>query len=232
MFTKKMVLFLFMGLALPLFAEETNGALQGEIFIVTQGADNIRLGLVEIKVFTEIDMTNYIANRLKQAPSEMPNYDEQARIAEEGIQGIKTNIEDIKTTITNYSGKVDEDAIKNGRKGVKLAEGIVATFEEIKRNILDRKKNWPDAEYLVKDLPEPKYSTLTDADGKFKLALPCVGKFALVAQASRQISEKSKENYYWLIWVSLDGQSIKEILLSNHNQVTSNAKESVISTKY
>ncbi len=224
---------MYLGVGFSLFAQQTNGSLQGQVFIVTEGADNIRFGLVEINLFEEAGITNYIANRLKQAPSDMPKYDERVEAIEKSIQEIKGNIENQKKLIADYSQKVDSGSIKDAQDGVKLSESIVETFERSKVEILDQEKNWPDAEYLLKGLTASKCSTLTDADGRFNISIPNNEKFAIAAHASRKTpGKKFAKDYYWLVWVSLAGKTDKNILLSNHNLITGDSKDSVVLTKY
>lgn len=55
-------------------AEEGN--LQGEVFIVTEKAENILLGLVEVQVFPEDQIKKYIAEREKRAQDEIPDFEE------------------------------------------------------------------------------------------------------------------------------------------------------------
>ena len=69
--------------------------------------------------------------------------------------------------------------------------------------------------------------TKTNADGRFTMTLPRQGRFALAAYDTRGgIGET--DNYFWLVWTSLDGAAEKHIILANDNVTTSGSPESVI----
>jgi hypothetical protein len=65
-------------------------------------------------------------------------------------------------------------------------------------------------------IPQAIVTASTDGDGKFSMRLPRSGKFAIVAHASRQVFS-SREEYYWIIWTSLEGEASNNVTLSNKN---------------
>jgi hypothetical protein len=91
-----------------------------------------------------------------------------------------------------------------------------------------RLEHFPTAEFFFENIPTAFGQAITNSNGEFGFNLPVKGKFALAARAERQQPE---EKYYWLVWVSLDGQVAKTVLLSNHNLMTSDSPESVVKVK-
>jgi hypothetical protein len=67
------------------------------------------------------------------------------------------------------------------------------------------------------DLPAPRARTKSDADGHFRLVLPC-GDYFLVAQAERQVWAKT-EKFYWFVPATAIEHADKHIMLTNDNQL-------------
>jgi hypothetical protein len=64
----------------------------------------------------------------------------------------------------------------------------------------------------------------TDSDGKFELTVPRTGRYALVASAD----VPDDDQYFWIVWVNAD-ESYKTIVLSNHNRLTGQKPDDVLS---
>jgi len=77
------------------------------------------------------------------------------------------------------------------------------------------------------NLPDSIPSAKTDADGNFSFSIPRKGRFALAAKAQRNAADNTEE-YYWIVWVSLNGELEKKILLSNDNLLTDFSSESAV----
>ncbi len=84
-----------------------------------------------------------------------------------------------------------------------------------------------DCKFYTQSLPPPTASTKTDADGKFTLKLRQNQRFALGAQASRDVG-RSTEEYCWLVWTSLDGAMAKHVMLSNDKLWGRESEEMVV----
>jgi hypothetical protein len=233
---------IFAGLVLLLTAINCGprrGQLKGEVFIVTKGGENIKLGLVEVTIISETEINAAIEKKkaavdpkLVELRSEYDkataeynsihqtyqrakgNYDKSSQRAMDAI--ISDNYEQAAKTRDYWSGeqmrllRPDQEA------------------ESKQSQAKWRLDHFPTAEYFFESLPQAFGKTITNSNGEFTFELPVVGKFALAAHAERQMPE---EKYYWLVWVSLDGQPSKTVLLSNHNVMTSDSAESVTKAK-
>jgi hypothetical protein len=80
---------------------------------------------------------------------------------------------------------------------------------------------------LFEDGPEGAVTDKTDADGKFRMVLKQKTKYALFARSERTVL-RDTEKYYWLLWVTLDGNKPKRIMLSNDNLFSAFPAESVV----
>lgn len=94
----------------------------------------------------------------------------------------------------------------------------------------EKLKALPTSEFYFERLPKGVVHAVTNADGKFTMTLPSTGRFALAAHSQREIFG-STEEYYWLIWASLDGEKSKSVMLTNKNLMTSQSPDSVAQAK-
>ena len=228
---------LLMAFILPLSAFGEDGTIKGEVFIVTKGAENFRLGLVEILLFPEDVIQKHIDERKAHITDEMPDFDKDIKRSDESIAKTKDSIEKLKELneqrrkLYLKSGKDYGVAERmEHRKPIERMEQALVLDESVRKRTLEVKKRWPTSRHFFKNLPETKNLTRTNSDGKFSLTVAKNGRFALVAHATRKTLE-STEEYYWMVWASLEGKDSKEIILGNHNLMSSDSKESVVSTK-
>lgn len=79
-------------------------------------------------------------------------------------------------------------------------------------------------DFFIENLPQPKFISKTDADGKFALTLP-KGKYAITANSSRNIFGSS-ETYHWLVYVDTSSSN-QLLILSNDNLLETKCNECV-----
>jgi hypothetical protein len=133
----------------PLLAED-DGVLEGEIFIVTAGAENIRFGLVEVKILPEAAIESYLEKRKTRVKEEMPDFEklfnspymqkvdaeDDAFIAKEraGIVELETTVQEMKT-LTAQAEDIDKAAGRRSdrtmRSDISVFEGFIATHEKL-----------------------------------------------------------------------------------------------------
>lgn len=213
-----LLLVFFLGKALPSFAEGTNGILEGQVFIVTKAAENIRLGLVEVMLIPENDITNYVADRNKRLNDDRPDFEKEIADLDKSISELKANSEKSKA-LTEESRALGDD-VSIQRSMNENGEKAIALIEQVRESRIKAKENWPASSHYFKNLPTSLASTRTDADGKFSLPIPKQGKFAITAHASRK-TWSANEEYYWMVWVSLNGKVSGNIILGNQNLMSS-----------
>lgn len=216
------------------------GTLNGNVFIVTKGISNINLDSVQISIFekeTFDDFANSLVDRIEIARAEHEK--EINSVLDVQKKHLKLNREAIDTVkrlealmerepggfssdsrywigYTNQLDRAFKSKLENESSGAK-AEKI---FEA-----------WPrvNAEIYFTTKVATVASTETDVDGKFTLLLPASHPYVLCARGQRQLlSDEELETYYWIVDMALDGALEKNILLSNHNELTWNDSQSPV----
>ncbi|MGB8789441.1 MAG: hypothetical protein WA755_13560 [Candidatus Acidiferrales bacterium] len=182
------------------------GRLDGEVFIVTEGAENVKLGLVEVRVLPYEETKNSIAKT-------------RAR-AEPVIATLQPKLDASKKTYDTVNARWEAT---QDTAAMKAAWSAYGKLTELDKQV----RHWNSGELYFASLPSPVATVKTDADGKFSIPLDRQTTVVLAANATRRVFDKT-EDYYWLVTVSLDGQLSKRIFLSNDNLATSESKDSLV----
>lgn len=202
--------------------------LNGEVFVVTQGGQNIKLGLVEVGVFAESDIIPFIQQKLQKAKSETGElepvrdslkkaYEQLVKEREYLKKQIKINelnekeINELPSIEVIYRSYRQLDYLKRLLEGTARYQKRFKEYLDVLKLIL----SYSEGKFYLSNLPEPLQTTKTDSDGKFSFKLK-PGKYALAAKSSRKVID-STEEYYWLIWLTVDSVPTKKIMLSNDN---------------
>jgi hypothetical protein len=90
-----------------------------------------------------------------------------------------------------------------------------------------RRQQVTSAEYFLKDLPTAISTATTDADGTFTLTIPRHGPYGITACASRAVDDE-EQTYCWCVWISLDGESAKHLVLNNDNTMGAGSPDSAL----
>lgn len=92
-------------------------------------------------------------------------------------------------------------------------------------------RRWFSPAFYFSGLNECDSESVTDSAGRFSLTLK-EGKYALAARAERE-SSASKEEYFWLIWITPEASAGRTaaVTLGNDNLMTANPPEKVIEIK-
>lgn len=217
------------------------GELSGEVFIVTQGGQNVKLGLVEVRAIPEADVKAFIEKK-KKSPDvdtiikrDRPQY-EKAKLELAVLEKEKDKAEQKKfdslveltrsigsSSLFSYNSKVRDADLKYERDMFNLFMQASSNFYKTWKDY----PQWATCEYYFDGLPNGVVSAKTNADGKFTSKLKRGQKYALAAYGQRKIGDLT-EKYYWLIWVSLDGKGVKNIMLSNDNLMDVNPQDAVV----
>jgi len=204
---------------------ERKGQLEGEVFIVTQGGQNYKLGLVQIALYpmdtcrTSLDRKKSEANAalqvLKPKIAAAKAENDQANQAESTAFNAALN-----SSIQN------RNALEAARDEARERQNATldAYFE-----LLGQQNSYTSDRFYFDALPEPLVTTQTNSDGRFTLEVPTKGQFVIAATGSRSVGD-STEHYYWLLKISLDGVAKKTIMLSNNNLTSERFPDSLLLT--
>ena len=218
-----------------------------DVFIRTKGGENIKCGLVEVRILGEQDITSSsseIVKDLRVLGSEIQtNLDVAAtqrtlatrklevagKLAELDLQFAKDAPDFVRHGIMTDAqmNKRLNDAAESGKiLKVRLAEKEAAdsaySFARAKL------QEWPKSAYRIINnaLPQAVTTAKTDADGRCSGKVPKPGRYAFAAYFSRTVGTDS-EHTCWLVWANLEERMPKKIMLSNDNALGTDAPESV-----
>jgi prefoldin subunit 5 len=135
----------------------------------------------------------------------------EARAAEERLWNIQKQDE-----INLRTAKAWSDAYANTKK-------IARQLEELRT----RRQYLTSAEHFLEHLPAAISTATTNADGTFTLAIPRHGHYGIVARASCAL-EDEEQTYAWFVWISLDGEPAKRLVLNNDNVVGAGSPDSAL----
>lgn len=181
----------------------------GQVFVVTQAKENIKLALVTVGAIPQEEFDQHLkekqSKKIEQQKLLLPKY-EQA----------KSELEGDKVTYKWH-------ALYPTPKEIKENE-ILAVAIAGKEAAITEYEKFDKAEFLLEGMPQPNFISKTDADGKFTLTLP-KGRYVITANSSRGVFGSS-ETYHWL--VSVDTSSVNQLLmLSNDNLLETRCNECV-----
>lgn len=224
----------------------------GQAFVVTKGKDNIKLALVAVGAIPQEDFDKYIKakqrEKLEQQKPLSPQYDQakkEANKLQKKLDEIRQRLiepeRNLKEERDNLAKSVGDYSTAYYGEGVKLRTlfyidtlkaCLTEEKEEIKKypnmqanlDLINKYEAFNKNEFYLPNLPDPKFISKTDAEGKFTLKLPS-GKYVITANTSRDIFG-STENYRWLVTVDTSNTN-QPLMLSNDNLLESKCNECV-----
>lgn len=174
--------------------------ISGQIFVVTAGRENIKMGLVAVHAVADEDFKKLAAS-LTETIRKGVAADAQAEADESARQALVREIEAIAEPV---SALPELKALKDEVLGRELPQR-------------PGEMSWERAASMMQVFL-PAASAKTDADGRFRLAVN--GKVWLVAQASRSLGKEKAESYLWILpWERPAGATGAPLLLSNDSNV-------------
>ena len=200
------------------------GELEGSVFIVTKGRENIKLGLVTVSLYDAEKAQASILSFLKKIQLEANDIQTQT----------------VPLTITLQKLSIEAKPIAEENDVNVQAKGRLTPKWEAKRDEMNRiarefNNKIEPLDHIARNferlcyeaIDHPVASVKTDADGKFRMQIPPNGKFVITASASRATGNQDEE-YIWVVPVSLEGKLRGEVFLSNDNMASSDSTESMI----
>lgn len=209
--------------------------LTGQVFIATRSGESIKLGGIEVSAIGDAEMTSFIEKRKALIDPTKASLERELE---------RSKLERVAAEKAYDKAKADSDAYRGGDVDETMRLFRVYSDAGSKKawasgvEASDQKKLWsfPTAEFFYDGLPEAVIKTITDADGRFSVALS-KGKYAIAAHASRQVGNERvarvtlsiREEYYWLVWVTIGADASQRVLLTNGNLMTSKSPASIFS---
>ena len=217
----------------------------GQVFIVTKGAENVKLGAVEILLIERPQVTEFLQKKQPAIESEMASKQEELKKIEQGRvpDVLLTNAAYAKALsesdklqkqeekqqalmeqlVKNYSDDPEHDKAFSDAKAeadsiISKEQSAIEEMEAAQSAVIKGLKNYPAATDYFEDFsPVIIQKTLSDADGKFSFTYPRNKPLTIFAHAQRMVLDKT-EIYYWLVDAPTNAETA-QIFLSNNNLV-------------
>lgn len=220
----------------------------GDVFIVTKGRQNVKLALVDVAFITEAQMTSHAASKVAAAKAYF--LEKQGSVSE--LQAQADEAEAAKDAAwAKYTEKSQQlQAMSRGAADYPRATALIRFYDKVVQPIsmlhtsaqklaLEKRLALLSAQLdayrltqgpaLFADLPPAAAAATTDADGKFTVTLK-PGRYGVVARSTRFVGgdkDEGNEEYFWFVWLTLDGEREKRVMLSNDNQLDTNCSECI-----
>jgi hypothetical protein len=220
----------------PVAAAKPKEALvQGQVFVVTEEGTNVKLALVYVSAFDELEfdrqflqgarLENDVRVKLLDDVHKARREREAAAAAYEsaGKARIAAN-----RVLSQANGTPGQEAAKRAQEA---AQKVYTDALEADRNARFNYLTAARAEELgksprnfIQSLKQPVAHTKSDADGYFDLVLP-EGVYVLTALGKRRTRERD-DVYEWIVKVDARRPNVK-LMLSNDNMTNTNCEECI-----
>jgi len=188
----------------------------GNIFIVTRGGVNFKLGLVSVQVFEKTDIDNYVAKRKAEQAKLLSEFELNLKSAQNDLaQSIiaKNNADDANTVAAHSGNKQTKEA---AYAVFSAAWDLKRQKEEKLASIKAGGRALLSGFFFFSQLPRPELVVKSNADGQLRFSIKRGMKVVIAATSSRTVGDNT-EQYFWLIPVTNTEGSLTEITLSNDN---------------
>lgn len=209
----------------------------GEVFIVTKGGNNIKLGLVPVAVYTEQTVNDFIAkykasHEARVGAAEPAIKEAQAELAplkaanDTAIEEVWKSHAHLKQLTSSKWSAYYEGPHKRINDTYEAATTQYLAALNKKIALIDSAMLLSSGESISRATPVPLAETKTNSDGKFSFMLK-PGRYGIWARGSRSIGS-DVEHYFWFLWVAVAEGKAQDILLSNDNQINSICNETCV----
>ena len=197
----------------------------GEVFIVTKGGQNIKLGLVEVGVIPMQTLVPYLEKQYAEQTNALARMEREIKAAYEEQSRLHKAVLLAENQMVAAEQKKQSDwqATEFNNKKLDSARGAARRADitlKLKLKWFLGIESLLGGFYFDK-MPNPLRVTKTNADGRFRIQIPGIGVFVIVARASRHVVDE-EEQYYWLIKIDPKAGVNQTIMLSNDNLMTCN----------
>jgi len=212
---------------MPLVTRAEERVLQGQVFVVTNAGESVKLGLVEVAGYPRDQIEEMIKETdasLSRARSETATMMSEvakallrSKALEERLQEAWLHGDDMSTHSAAYAAHETAETKSTDLDLLNLRLERLDHFLHSSRPYFDV-------------FPKALVRTKTDADGRFTLRLPD-GRQSVVAATAERLAGSKTELYSWVVLAESDVNS-GFITLSNDNMATQSDDRSILHTLY
>jgi hypothetical protein len=196
-----------------------NGEVTGTVLVVTKGGRNHKLGSAVVYAIPEDALKKHLERKTREAEVESRKLQREIERLTSMLGMAKTEEDRLWKILQR-----DESDSRKADAWRFVYNKAKATTQQIE-DLQARRQHLQTGEYFLDGLPSAIFTAKTDAEGRFKLTIPRRGRFGVVACGSRELL-KGKETYFWFVWVSLDGEPLKRLKLTNDNLMGAGSPDS------
>lgn len=203
--------------------------ISGQVFVVTQGMNNIKLALVAVGAIPQEEFDQYLkvkqSNKLEKQQHLYSKYIEAKKHLIDAKENYNVTNNWRNVLVTQFN-----ESVNPSEKSEKYIDKLKAELDKIKedidktKSVLDEFEAFDKAEFLFEGLPKSNTFAKTDADGKFVLSLP-KGKYVITANSTRSVGSYS-EIYHWLVLFDAASPN-QSLILSNDNFLETKCNECI-----
>jgi hypothetical protein len=198
-----------------------NGEVTGDVFI-TKGGTEYKLGSVAVNAIPGDALKKHLESRTLQGELEK--------------QKLRRDIDSLTAALRMAQAEDDRlwKVLQADESNSEKADAWSVEYNKvtnITKQIEDlqaQRQYLATGEYFYEGLPPGISTAKTDDDGKFTLTIPLRGRYGVVARATLELFKESRETHFWFVWVSLDGQPSKRLMLSNDNKMGAGSPDSAL----
>lgn len=222
-------------LSFALSSSANGKIIEGQVFVVTAGAQAIKLPLVQVTAIPKTEIERHVKDTELQISPERAKADAAVTEATEVFERAKRAVaggfgawmtQSRQEHPRDPTGQSWADPRTESARYTAAKERLPKAEARLVQALEHQKILQSAAPYFV-SLPASMATAKTDADGRFKLTLPDDGDVAIVAKSTRAVFNKV-ENYFWVIVLK---SSDSTVTLSNDNLTTSGSSDSLLTTK-
>src|SRR3954467_2908717 len=194
-----------------------NGELSGDVFIVRKGGTKHALDSVAVNAIPEDALKKHLESKTLESEKLQLQID---RLTGELAVSQADDDRLWKLYQADTGNAENSDAWLVAYNKSKEVTKQLTAFQSEQRHLTSR-------EFFFEGLPAAIATAETDEDGKFTLVIPREGRFGVVARASRELLMDT-ETYFWFVWVSLDGEHSKRLVLNDENMMGAGSPDSAV----
>lgn len=205
---------------------------QGQVFIVTKGGNNIKLALVNVAAYKEKDMLAQFDKTWETEQDERAHAVVRIEEAKKASDAANERLKEARArgdAAREYAraNLLNKNALNAMTEASAESSRLSAVYgATLDANSTERKKlaALSSARHFIEKLSDPVTTSKSDADGNFDLTVPA-GAYVLVATGKR-LAGSSTELYEWMVRV--DAAKPLKVMLSNDNMNDTKCTECVV----
>jgi len=209
-------------------------SVSGQVFVVTQGGENVKLGLVSLHFIPEHEARKALPALIDAETRRW--WSLSGTLAKTTIDLDLANVDLLAATSAEQryseesassSGHGPNPALESARKRVRSKQSDIDTYRSRENQLRTELEQVAAGMTFVRQVPDGLKTAKSDADGRFTTKLPR-GTYLVAATADRLVGTH-RELYAWSFWVKVTPKSSDDqLFLSNDNLFSSGCSDCAV----